>query len=201
MQEERLKLQKSYNLMARHLSLHWQLALLIILIIATYWDGIWAGAPRSDQTSYLHQLGRYKGLWDILSSAPSFNRTESAGDYLLYRPILYLQLGLSYFFFGYDFVRWQLLSLALHVWLVARLFLLFPQQLRRNSALPFLLCLVFATSAIASEQVLWKPYDRVSFVPAPDLRLSYVSPILFVAKRHAQSDLITSFRFHGTVHL
>ena len=150
-----LKLKKSNNLMVRTFSLHWQLALLTTLIIATYWHGIWAGAPRSDQSGYLHQVGQYKGLMDILLSAPSFNRTESAGDFLLYRPILYLQLGLSYFVFGYDFTKWQLFSLALHIWLVARLFLLFPSSVRQNSALPFLVCLAFATSVIASEQVLW----------------------------------------------
>ena len=94
-------------------------------------------------------------LSDILTSAPSFNRTESAGDFVLYRPLLYIQLGLTYFFFGFDFTKWQVLSLALHAWLVARLFLLFPLKIRQHSPIPFLICIGFATSAIASEQVLW----------------------------------------------
>ena len=132
-----------------------QLVLLIAVIVFAYWHGIFAGAPRSDQIGYLHQVGRFQLLSDILTSAPSFNRTESAGDFFLYRPLLYIQLGLTYFFFGFDFTKWQVLSLALHVWLVARLFLLFPLKIRQHSPIPFLICIVFATSAIASEQVLW----------------------------------------------
>ena len=85
------------------------------------------------------------------------------------------------------------MSLVLHVWLVARLFLLFPLKIRQHSPLPFLTCIVFATSAIASGTGVMEPCNRVSFIPAPDFELYYVSPILFVAKRHSQSCTISSF--------
>lgn len=153
--ESRLKLKHPRNPLKSILASQWQLVLLVVAIVFAYWHSIFAGAPRSDQIGYLHQVGQYKLFSDILIYAPSFNRTDSAGDFLLYRPLLYLQLGLNYFFFGYNFAKWQLMSLVLHVWLAARLFLLFPLTIRRHSPLPFLTCIVFATSAIASEQVLW----------------------------------------------
>ena len=173
-----------------------QLVLLIAVIVFAYWHGIFAGAPRSDQIGYLHQVGRFQLLSDILTSAPSFNRTESAGDFVLYRPLLYIQLGLTYFFFGFDFTKWQLLSLALHACYRSALFLLFPLKIRQHSPIPFLICIVFATGHSFRTGIM-EPYNRY-LVPSSDLALLPLN--LFVTKRYAQSHTI-SFRFNGAVHL
>ena len=77
---------------------------LIILSIITfvYWDGLWAGVPRSDQISYLHQIGGFQGYWDIILNTLSWNRVQAAGDGILFRPLLYIQLGTFYYFFYYE---------------------------------------------------------------------------------------------------
>ena len=191
--ESRLKLKHLKNPLNSILASQWQLALLVVAIVFAYWHSIFAGAPRSDHIGYLHQVGQYTLFSDILMAAPSFNRTDSAGDFLLYRPLLYVQLGLNYFFFGYDFARWQIMSLVLHVWLVARLFLLFPSKIRQHSPLPFLTCIVFATSAIASEQVLWN--HITGYLLYLHLTLSSITCLQSYLSRNDTTSLTLSLLF------
>lgn len=102
----------------------------------------------------LHQVTQYDSLREILASAPSWNRTHSPEDYVLFRPVLYWILGLEYYFFGYRFVLWQLLGLSAHI-AVAQLLLGF---LRRTviggTVLPLLLALLFGVSYLPAELVL-----------------------------------------------
>lgn len=132
-----------------------QRLLLLILVGVTFWNGLWGGAPRADQVLYLHQVSQYSNIWDILINSPSWNRIQSGGDFMLFRPILYLQLGSFYYFFGYNFFYWQLASLILHILVVLGLYSLLLQGRLRNTAYPLVISAFFGCSFISSELVLW----------------------------------------------
>lgn len=129
--------------------------LLLIFIVFVFWNGLWGGAPRADQLAYLHQISKYQTIWDILVNSPDWNRTQSTGDFILFRPILYLQLGLFYYFFKYNFFYWQLASLVLHMLVIMGLYILLCQGRLKHSLYPFLLSAFFGTSYLSSELVLW----------------------------------------------
>ena len=132
-----------------------QIILLSSLVAFVFWNGLWGGAPRADQLPYLHQISQFTNLWDILVNSPSWNRTQSAGDFMLFRPILYWQLGLFYYFFGYDFFYWQLASLILHLLVVIGLYRLLVQGKLKNTVYPLLITALFGCAFFSSELVLW----------------------------------------------
>src|SRR5579864_9374420 len=76
-----------------------QRAILVAVIVWVFWDGIFAGIPRSDQVLYLHNISQFDSLWDILSHSPAWNRTvpEGGEELILYRPVLYILLGTFYY--------------------------------------------------------------------------------------------------------
>jgi len=132
-----------------------QSLVLISLVIIAFWDGVVGGIPRADQLFYLHNIGGINDLKDIMTTAPAFNRTHS-GDYILYRPVLYLLMGFCYYFFGYNFVLWQTASLTLHILVVLSLFFLLRRvPLFKKTSWPFAIALLFAVSEMGSEMVLW----------------------------------------------
>jgi hypothetical protein len=134
-----------------------QRAVLIAAIVWVFWDGIFAGVPRSDQIHYLHHVSQYDSLWDILSHSPSWNRTtpDPYPDLILYRPVLYLLLGTLYYLFRYDFIAWQIAGLTLHILVALGLHLLLIQGGLKRTLFPLLIALLFATAFFASELVLW----------------------------------------------
>jgi len=132
-----------------------QRAALCAVLLAVFWHGLFAGVPRADQLAYLHQAGQYGGLWDILRQAPAWNRVQGAGDFALYRPVLYALLGMEHHFFRYDFFLWQATSLILHTATVLGVHALLMRGALRQTPLPFLLALFFGTSLLGSEMVLW----------------------------------------------
>ena len=132
-----------------------QILLLSIFTIGIFWNGLWGGAPRADQLPYLHQISQFQNLWDVLKNSPAFHRTQSVGDYILYRPVLFLQLGLFYHFFKYDFFYWQLASLILHIMVVIGVYILFRQGRLKNTFFPLALSAFFGASFLSSELVLW----------------------------------------------
>jgi hypothetical protein len=133
-----------------------QRAVVLSVIVWVFWDGIWAGVPRADQIQFLHLVSQYDRLWDILSRAPAWNRTQAAGgDEILYRPVLYALLGTFYYGFRYNFVAWQLAGLCLHILAVLGLHLLLIQGQLRKTVYPVLLALLFGTAFFASELVFW----------------------------------------------
>jgi len=134
-----------------------QRALLAAAIVWVFWDGIWAGVPRSDQLVYLHHISQFDSLWDILAHSPSWNRTlpDTGTDAILYRPILYLLLGSFYYLFRYNFVAWQIAGLSLHVLVALGLHLVLIQGRLKHTLFPLVIALLFATAYLASELVLW----------------------------------------------
>lgn len=135
-------------------SINTQRLLLIALVTFVFWNGLWGGAPRADQIAYLHQISQYSSLWDILINSPSWNRTHVT-DPILFRPVLYLQLGLFYYLFGYNFFLWQFASLVIHIIVVLGVYALFIRGSLKASIYPFLIAALFGCSFIGSELVLW----------------------------------------------
>jgi len=128
---------------------------LTLIILAIFWDGLWAGQPRADQLIYLHQVSGMQDFWEILKTVPSFNRTHS-GDEILYRPVLYLLLGICYALFGDNYALWQITSLTIHISTVLILHaILWRAPLLRGTLWPFALAMLFGSSEMGAEMVLW----------------------------------------------
>ena len=132
-----------------------QKLLLAALVLFAFWDSLWGGAPRADQLIYLHKLSAYSGLWDIISNTLSLNRHPGAGDFMLYRPVLYLQLGIFYYFFDYDSFKWQLASILLHMLVVFGVHSVLRQVGNIKPRFAFLLAGLFGCNYIGAELVLW----------------------------------------------
>lgn len=148
----------SMHLINRHNLLrnaHVQRAIVVAVIVVVFWNGLWAGVPRADQVPYLHQISRFTDYWDILINSPSWNRTQSAGDYVLYRPVLYWLLGTFYYLFRYDFVLWQASALFLHILVVLGVHSILMQGHLRNTICPILISLFFGTALLSAELILW----------------------------------------------
>lgn len=134
---------------------YFQITLLLLFILFVFWNGLWGGAPRADHLIYLHHVSQYTNLWDIVINSVAWNRTHSMGDFILYRPILFLQLGLFYYFFKYNFFYWQLASLTLHIFVVIGLYFLLRQGELKKTVYPLLIAAFFGCSYLSSELVLW----------------------------------------------
>lgn len=132
-----------------------QKVLIATFIAAIFWNGLWGGFPRADHLIYLHQIGQYDDYLDIFLNSPSWNRTQSAGDAKLYRPLLYLQLGTFYYLFRYDFFLWQLASLVLHIAVVLGVHSLLTSGKLKGTLYPIVIALLFGSSLLGAELVLW----------------------------------------------
>lgn len=128
---------------------------MIGFVVLVFWHGFWAGAPRSDQIGYLHQVSEYTSLTDILHYAPDWNRTHAAGDSALYRPALYYLLGLEYSLFGYHFFFWQAFAITLHGFVALVLHATFWKTRLRDTWWPLAISCLFAASFLGSELVIW----------------------------------------------
>ena len=133
-----------------------QRLLLVVLILIVFWDGLFAGMPRADQVQFLYQLAAVGPGTDNWLDFMSWNRVIAKGDEALYRPLLYALLVACHRLFGYNFVLWQMASLALHVLAVLGLHALLLRGSLRETALPFLLALFFGVALLGSELVLWQ---------------------------------------------
>lgn len=73
--------------------------------------------PRGDHLMYLAEADSRTSLWDLTIGSIDLNRTRAYGhgDEVLFRPVIYVLLGLEKYFFGYNFASWQLLGIALHI--------------------------------------------------------------------------------------
>jgi hypothetical protein len=90
----------------------------------------------------------------------TYDLNRSAGDYVLFRPVLYEVLGFERWAWGYHFALWQATSIGLHVAVVLSLFVYFRRRLTlvalpQASATPFVLALFFALLFAGTEMVAW----------------------------------------------
>ncbi len=153
--QSRMRRGKAF-LLRRILADQWvQRGLIAAFLIAIYWDGVWGAVPRADQLIYLHQIGQFHDIWNIWLTAPSWNRTESAGDFILFRPLLYVLLGTFYYLFHYNFDLWKWGGLTLHIVAVMGAYTIFAHGTLRRTYYPFLLSIIFGSAFLGSEMVLW----------------------------------------------
>ena len=119
--------------------------------------------PRSDQLCYLIQAGQYDDLHSLITKFYSFPRTAEygggrmredqspKGDNFLFRPFVYIVLGLEERFFGFSFSLWQLFGVVVHLlnlWILLNLLL----KIRVSLFAP-LSVLCFAVMFIGHEMV------------------------------------------------
>ena len=129
--------------------------LLVGIILLAFSPSFFAGHPRADQVWYLNQVSIFDTFNGLLSNAPSWNRSFSAGDFILYRPILYIQLNLFYFFFRHNYFLWQLASIVLHSLVALTIYSLFLKTSISKTIYPFLIASLFAVGFSNCELTLW----------------------------------------------
>lgn len=134
---------------------------LIITALATYYHDLY-GVARADQLIYFYRTVRMNDFWSLTFGAFDFNRAHSAGDYVLFRPVLYFLLGVEKWLWGYNMLAWQATSLGLHVAVVLSLFAYLRGCLAdagvapKSSWLPFAVSAFLATLYAGSEMVAWQ---------------------------------------------
>ncbi len=111
--------------------------------------------PRSDQIIYLSEVAHLKGFKALVLDTYDLNRHRklAPGDQLLFRPLLYVMLGVEKFFFGYQFWCWQLVGVILHlavIWQLLALLLLITPAVVAIAATA-----LFATFFSNMEMVIW----------------------------------------------
>ena len=128
---------------------------LLLLVLFTFWDGLWAGAPRGEQVVFLHQLHGYSSFWALLTDALLWTPPPEIERYTPFRPVWNSQLAVLFYFFEYDFFKWQLASVLLHVVVVLGVYKVLIRAVNPIYPWAFLLSALFACSFIGAEMVLW----------------------------------------------
>ncbi len=137
-----------------------QAIILVLVTLVAYYYAFFDVA-RADQLIYLYRTSEIHGLWNLTVRAYDFNRTNSIGDFILFRPLLYMLLGLERWLWGYNFTLWQATSINLHILVVLSLFTYCHRGCRRflaegeTSFAPFFIALFFALLYAGTEMVAW----------------------------------------------
>lgn len=79
--------------------------------------------PRADQLMYLAEVGHKNDFWSLTFGSYDLNRHRQfgPGDEILFRPLLYFILGAEKFFYGHNFMLWQLTGIVAHLGVVWQL--------------------------------------------------------------------------------
>ncbi len=96
------------------------LALVIVVVYGPSLEHV----ARGDQVNYLAEMARRHGFAGTVLDSFDLNRTRSfaPGDTFMFRPLLYLMLGLEKYFFGYEFRLWQAAGILAHLFAVGALY-------------------------------------------------------------------------------
>lgn len=111
--------------------------------------------PRSDQVLHLRHFAHQRSLQESAISNYDLNRNEkfSPGDYILFRPLLYMFMGYEKYFFGYKFYAWQMTGIDLHLLVV---FWFLKICLESHAGLPAVaFAFLFALFYANMEMVIW----------------------------------------------
>ncbi len=146
---------------ARRRSREWSLASAFLLVALIFWlytpglDGYWLG----DDFGHLHQTFNWAHDGQLWSE--TWRRFAAPADALgnFYRPLIFATMSANFALFGTNYWGWFLTNLVLHL-LCA---LLLMSSLRRafarldlgSTVAPLLASLVFATSPLLVEGVMW----------------------------------------------
>lgn len=110
---------------------------------------------RADQMVYLAEVADKTSFNDLVFNTYNLNRHRmfSPGDEILFRPLLYVLLGLETYLFRYLFIAWQAVGVCLHlgvVWYLLRLLLTISL-----SPWAIMIASFFALAAMNMEMVIW----------------------------------------------
>jgi hypothetical protein len=159
--------------------------LLVLFVGAVYRDGLW-GVPRWDQLVYLYEASQFDSPLDLLAYSPSWNRTVSIGDHILYRPFLYLFLAAQHILFGRSFVLWQATGIALHATQALLLYRLLGRVSPRTPAANLVAAGLFSSVVISSETVVWHHITGyILFTVLASLSLSFLLDYLETERTRA----------------
>lgn len=128
-------------------------AVVLAIVFSVYYDALFQG-PRADQLIYLYQVADHPSLYKLTIGSMLHNRSVAIGDATLFRPLLYIFLGLQKYLFEYNFMLWQATGLSLHA---ATVFMLFRHALLigHPRVLAWSIALWFGFVYGATEQVVW----------------------------------------------
>jgi hypothetical protein len=124
--------------------------------------------PREDQWAFLLDTINEDCFVPMALQTYSYNRTRLilAGDYPLFRPVLFIVLSVEKAFFGPRYVYWNLVGIGLHCSIVALFLSLLlrleqtcpagsPRARGLRQALAYVLALFFAVNFAGTEMVIW----------------------------------------------
>ena len=111
---------------------------------------------RGDQIYYLVETSGLDSFWGILKYSYAYTRTRvfATGDKILFRPLFYAFLSLEKYFFGYNFLYWQLTGIILHIIVLLQLYRI--TKFFRHKFLFLLIALNFSVQFISQEMIIWQ---------------------------------------------
>ncbi len=133
------------------------LTVILAVTVAAYYPSLFHCA-RADQVSFLAEYGMQTSWKDLTFGVMDYNRTRlfSPGDSLLFRPLLFVFLGIQKIFFGYNFFWWQVVALGAHLFTVAALWRLLLRWGGPGShAAAAVFSLFFSLLFVNVEAVVW----------------------------------------------
>lgn len=166
--------------------------LLAILTTMVYWPSL-SHAPRADHIIYLAETAQRTTWWQTAVAPYDLNRTSlySPGDEKLFRPLFYFIIGNERFFFGYNFLYWQLCALLTHLLVIWQLSRLLTRIHPGFSA--WFLSAFFSLMCMNVEMVTW--HHITGYLVFVSLLLAACDAIftLLILKKTTPQSLITAW--------
>ena len=130
------------------------LVLIVLVNVFVLSPSIYHNA-RGDHIYYLVETSGLNSFWSILKYSYSYTRTRvfATGDKILFRPLFYAVLSLEKYFFGYNFIYWQLTGIVLHLLVLLQLFRI--TKFFGHKFLFMLIALNFSVQFISQEMIIW----------------------------------------------
>ncbi len=152
----------------------------IMFVVLSAYAPSFLHVARSDQVNYLAEVADRQSWFSLAIQTYDLNRHRliTPGDDMLFRPLTYFILGNEKYFFGYNFLYWQIAGVAAHLWVVwgvLRLLLTITPSVFAVAVAGF-----FALLFINMEMVTW--HHITSYMVFLGLMLN----VLYHAYRYAQ---------------
>lgn len=130
--------------------------LLSVIIFLAYFPSL-GHVFRSDQLLYMGDMGQRPQTFHALVlhgfDYPR-DRLYGSGDLQLFRPLLFILLGVEYWVFGTDPIGWQMTGIVLHILCTVVIFRFL--WLAFDRSLAFICALYFAVLPLNIEMVVWQ---------------------------------------------
>ncbi len=135
--------------------------------------------PRSDQLCYFYFQASHDNWFDLIFGSYAYNRTVpyTIQDTFVFRPLLFIFMGIEKWLFNYNFMFYQITGLILHLfvlWHLLKLLLLI-----QRSFFAVLLTAFFSSLLILMEMIIWQHTNGyMLFVICLLMALSQYYPML-----------------------